>query len=59
MWIILKSGRRQESAQRSTAHAGSDNSLQETKAYFNKAMKIAEELGFEMPNLKALGVYIK
>jgi len=59
MWIILKSGRRQESAQRYAAHAGSDNSLQETKAYFNKAMKIAEELGFEMPNLKALGVYIK
>jgi ketopantoate reductase len=51
--------KRQESAQRYTAHAGSENSLKETKAYFVKMMKTADELGFEMPNLKALGVYIK
>jgi 2-dehydropantoate 2-reductase len=51
--------KRQESAQRYTAHAGSQNSLQETKAYFDKAMKTASELGFEMPNLKALGIYLK
>lgn len=51
--------KRQESAQRYTAHAGSENSLRETKAYFVKMMKTADELGFEMPNLKALGVYLK
>jgi 2-dehydropantoate 2-reductase len=51
--------KRQESAQRYTAHAGSENSLQETRAYFDKAMKTAQELHFEMPNLKALGVYLK
>jgi 2-dehydropantoate 2-reductase len=50
--------KRQESAQRYTAHAGSQNSLQETKAYFDKAMKSADELGFAMPNLKALGIYL-
>jgi 2-dehydropantoate 2-reductase len=51
--------KRQESAQRYTAHAGSENSLQETKAYFFKMMKTAEGFGFEMPNLKALGAYLK
>jgi ketopantoate reductase len=51
--------KRQESAQRYTAHAGSENSLQETKAYFASMMKTADELGFEMPNLKALGIYLK
>ncbi len=51
--------KRQESAQRYTAHAGSENSMQETKAYFVKMMKTAEGFGFEMPNLKALGAYLK
>lgn len=51
--------KRQESAQRYTAHAGSENSLRETKAYFVKMMKTAEGFGFEMPNLKALGAYLK
>jgi 2-dehydropantoate 2-reductase len=62
VWLVTRLVRwnikRQESAQRYTAHAGSENSLQETKAYFDKAMKTADELGFAMPNLKALGVYI-
>ena len=57
-WLVRWNIKRQESAQRYTAHAGSDNSLQETKAYFAKAMKSADEFGYEMPNLKALGVYI-
>jgi 2-dehydropantoate 2-reductase len=56
-WLVRWNIKRQESAQRYTAHAGSENSLQETKAYFDKAMKTADELGFAMPNLKALGVY--
>jgi 2-dehydropantoate 2-reductase len=57
-WLVRWNIKRQESAQRYTAHAGSENSLRETKAYFDKAMKTAQELGFEMPNLKALGVYL-
>ena len=51
--------KRQESAQRYTAHAGSENSLQETRAYLDKMVKTADELGFEMPNLRMLGVYLK
>lgn len=57
-WLVRWNIKRQESAQRYTAHAGSQNSLQETKAYFDKAMKTAQELNFEMPNLKALGIYL-
>lgn len=63
VWLVAMLVRwnikRQESAQRYTAHAGSENSLKETKAYFVKMMKTADEVGFEMPNLKALGIYIK
>lgn len=51
--------KRQESAQRYTAHASSENSMQETRAYFSKMMKTADELGFKMPNLKALEVYLQ
>ena len=62
VWLITALVRwnvkRQESAQRYTAHAGSENSLQETRAYFTKMMKTADELGFEVPNLKALEVYL-
>ena len=56
-WLVCWNIKRQESAQRYTAHAGSENSLCETKAYFDKAMQMAQELNFEMPNLKELGVY--
>ena len=58
-WLVRWNIKRQESAQRYTAHAGSQNSLKETKAYFVKMMKTADELGFQMPNLKGLGVYLK
>ncbi len=63
VWLIVMLVRwnikRQESAQRYTAHAGSENSLQETRAYFAKMVKTADELGFEMPNLKMLGAYLQ
>ena len=63
VWLVTMLVRwnikRQESAQRYTAHAGSEGSLQETRAYFVKMMKTADEFGFEMPNLKALGIYLK
>ncbi len=63
VWLVTRLVRwnieRQESAQRYTSHAGSQNSLQETKAYFIKMMKTADGLGFEMPHLKALGAYLK
>lgn len=50
--------RRNESMQRYTAHAASEGSLQETKAYYDGIMKTAEEFGFDMPHTKALGVYL-
>jgi hypothetical protein len=49
----------ESSSPRYTAHAGSDNSLQETRAYFAKMAKTADDLGFEMPNFESLGVYLK
>jgi ketopantoate reductase len=48
--------RRNESMQRYTAHAASEGSLQETKAYYDRIMKTAEEFGFDMPHTRALGV---
>jgi ketopantoate reductase len=51
--------RRNESMQRYTAHAASDGSLQETMYFYDKAMRTADELSFEMPNLTALNVYLK
>jgi hypothetical protein len=45
-----------ESIQRFTAH-GAD-SLQETKANYDAIWQTANELGFSMPNLKAVGVYL-
>lgn len=63
VWLVTMLVRwnikRQESAQRYTAHAGSEGSLQEMKAYFASMMKTADEFGFEMSSLKALGIYLK
>lgn len=63
VWLITMLVRwnvkRQESAQRYTAHAASEGSQQETKAYLARMMKSANELGFEMPYTKALGAYLK
>jgi 2-dehydropantoate 2-reductase len=50
---------RNESMQRYTAHAASEGSLQETKYHYDKAMCTADQLSFEMPNLKAVGVYLQ
>jgi ketopantoate reductase len=51
--------RRNESMQRYTAHAASEGSLRETKYHYDLVMRTADELGFEMTNLKALGAYLK
>jgi ketopantoate reductase len=51
--------RRNESMQRYTAHAASEGSLRETKYHYDRVMHTADELGFEMPNLKALGAYLR
>jgi 2-dehydropantoate 2-reductase len=51
--------RRNESMQRFTAHAASDGSLQETKAYYVSMMKTVGELGLALPNTQALGVYLQ
>jgi 2-dehydropantoate 2-reductase len=50
---------RNESMQRYTAHAASDGSLQETKYFYARALRTADELSFAIPNLKAVGVYLK
>jgi 2-dehydropantoate 2-reductase len=47
-----------EAAQRYSAHGTSAGSRQEMKLYYAQVMKSANELGFEMPNLKALGIYL-
>lgn len=47
-----------ESMKRFTAHAASESSLQETKEYFSRIIKTADELGFNIPETKALGVYL-
>jgi len=49
---------RNESAQRYTAHAASEGSLKETRAFYAGMMKTAKEHGFEMPYTKALGSYL-
>jgi len=51
--------RRNESAQRYTAHVSNEGSLQETKAYYTSVMKTADELGFEMPHTKSVGSYLQ
>lgn len=48
-----------EAAQRYSAHGETAGSQQETKAYFEKIIKTAEELHFDMPNFRALRVYIQ
>jgi 2-dehydropantoate 2-reductase len=50
--------RRNESMQRYTAHAGSPGSLRETRAYFDRIMATADELGMQMPALRELGGHL-
>lgn len=45
-----------QAMQRFTAHAA--DSLQEARENYNNIMQTANELSFEMPNLKALGKYL-
>ncbi len=47
-----------EAAKRYSAHGESEGSRQEMKAYYTSIIKSADDLGFEMPNLKTLGVYL-
>ncbi len=48
----------QESAQRYTAHVVSEGSRQETRAYLERMLKTAHELGFDMPYTQELGKYL-
>jgi hypothetical protein len=63
VWLVAflfrRNMRRNESMQRFTAHAASEGSLRETKYHYDLAMCTAGKLGFDMPNLKALGVYFE
>ena len=45
--------------QRYTAHATSDGSLRESKYYCDQIMRTAEDLRFAMPELEALGSYLR
>jgi 2-dehydropantoate 2-reductase len=51
--------RRNESMQRYTSHAASDSSLQETKMHYLNMIKTANEVGFDMPHTKTVGVYLQ
>jgi 2-dehydropantoate 2-reductase len=57
-FLLKQNFRRNESMQRYTAHATSDGSLQETKYFYEQMMCTAEEIGLEMPEMKALGSYL-
>jgi ketopantoate reductase len=50
---------RNESMRRTTAHAASNGSLQETKVTYASMMKTAAQLGFDLPHTRALGVYLQ
>jgi len=43
--------------QRYTAHAA--DSLLEAKVNYDAIMKTAQEMAFEIPNMKALGIYLE
>jgi ketopantoate reductase len=57
--LVVWNMKRNESAQRYTAHAVSDGSLQETKAYYAGMLKTADGFGFDMPYTRALGAYLQ
>jgi hypothetical protein len=58
-FLLKRNFRRNESMQRYTAHATSDGSLRETWYYYEQIMRTAGELGFDMPELKALGAHLE
>ncbi len=62
VWLVAAMLRwnfgRNESMQRFTAHAASEGSLQETKAYYAGMMQTATELDFEMPHTEVLGAFL-
>jgi hypothetical protein len=62
VWLVIQllrlNFKRNESMQRFTAHAASDSSLRETKAYFAEVMETAAEYGLDMPYTRALGAYL-
>jgi hypothetical protein len=57
-FLLKRNFRTNESMQRYTAHATSDGSLRESKYYYDQIMRTAAELSQEMPEMKALGVYL-
>lgn len=58
-FLLKRNFRRNESMQRYTAHATSDGSLRETLYYYEQIIRTAGELGFDMPELKALGAHLE
>ena len=57
-FLLRRNFRRNESMQRYTAHAVSEGSRRESKYHYAQVMQSAAELGFEMPNLNAMGKYL-
>ncbi len=57
-FLLRRNFRRNESMQRYTAHAVGEGSRRESKYHYDQVMQSAAALGFEMPNLNALGKYL-
>jgi 2-dehydropantoate 2-reductase len=57
-FLLKLNFRRNESMQRYTAHATSDGSLRESKYYYEQMMRTASEISLEMPEMRALGMYL-
>jgi ketopantoate reductase len=58
VFLLKQNFRHNESMQRYTAHAASDGSLRETKYFYEQMIHTADELGLDMPEMKALGSYL-
>jgi 2-dehydropantoate 2-reductase len=57
-FLLKRNFRRNESMQRYTAHATGESTRRESKYHYDEIMQTADECGLEMPNLRALGVYL-
>jgi hypothetical protein len=54
-FLLKQNFHRNASMQRYTAHATSEGSLHETKYYYEQMICTADEIGLDIPEMKALG----
>jgi ketopantoate reductase len=57
--LLKRNFQRNESMQRYTAHATSESNIRETMYFYEQIIRMANDLEFDMPNLKVLGAYLK